>query len=202
MPDSHDTETTQRKRRDALAALKAARGKYIFGSKVRLRRKKLTDVRNDYTWQSDPELARLDAAPVLKLSFAVYLLDYIEAIHRRERNRFPLAIETLKGEHIGNCTCYAIDDRKSEAQVGIMIGDRDYWDKGYGADTINTLVDHIFSSTLLNRVYLKTLDWNLRAQKCFRNCGFVRYSAANRNGYNFLFMELSRERWQKKHKKT
>ena len=202
MPDSHDTETTGRKKKNALAALKAARSKYIFGRKVRLRRKKVTDVRNDYNWQSDSELARLDAAPVLKLSFPVYLLDYIEAVHRRERGRFPLAIETLDGKHIGNCTCYAIDDGKSEAQVGIMIGDRDYWDKGYGADSINTLVDYIFQSTLLDRVYLKTLDWNLRAQNCFRNCGFVRYSTAIRNGHNFLFMEVSRERWQKKLNKS
>lgn len=202
MPGSHDTETTKRKKKNALAALRDSRSKYIFGNKVRLRRKKMTDVRNDYTWQSDAELARLDAAPVLKLSFAVYLLDYIETLHRRESNRFPLAIETLDGKHIGNCTCYDIDDRKSEVQVGILIGDRDYWDKGYGTDTINTLVDHIFQSTLLNRVYLKTLDWNLRAQKCFRNCGFVRYSAVNRNGYDFLFMELSREQWQKKRKKS
>lgn len=184
-----------------LAGLKPLRGNTITGNKTRLREKKLSDVRNDYRWQSDPELAELDAAPTLDMSFAIYLLDYSTVLHRKD-NRYPLAIETQEGKHIGNCTCYDIDERKEEAQVGIMIGDRDYWDKGYGADTINTLVDHIFSSTLLNRVYLKTLDWNLRAQKCFRNCGFVRYSAANRNGYNFLFMELSRERWQKKHKKT
>jgi RimJ/RimL family protein N-acetyltransferase len=78
-----------------------------------------------------------------------------------------------------------------------MIGDRDYWDKGYGADTINTLVRYVFKSTVLERVYLKTLDWNLRAQKCFQNCGFTRYSTVVRNGYNFIFMELSRENWQK-----
>lgn len=198
----HDTVTMKPKKNGALAALKAFRGKYISGQKVRLRRKKLTDVRNDYNWQSDPELARLDAAPVLKTSFPVYLMDYVEIIRKPERNRFPLAVETREGKHIGNCTCYDIDDSKSETQVGIMIGDRDYWDKGYGADTITTLVDHVFQSTTLNRVYLKTLDWNLRAQKCFRNCGFIRYSTVIRNGHNFVFMELTREQWRKNHKKS
>jgi RimJ/RimL family protein N-acetyltransferase len=196
-----DIVTMKRSKNNALAGLKGTKGKFISGQKVRLRQKKLTDVRNDYAWQSDPELARLDAAPVLKASFPVYLMDYMEIIHKPERNRFPLAIETMDGKHIGNCTCYDIDESKSEAQIGIMIGDRDYWDRGYGADTINTLVDHIFMATLLNRVYLKTLDWNLRAQKCFRNCGFIRYTTVTRNGHNFLYMELTREQWLKKHKK-
>ncbi len=202
MLNQHDKVTMKPKKNIALAALKANRGKYISGRKVRLRQKKLTDVRNDYNWQSDPELARLDAAPVLKASFPVYLMDFVEIIHKPERNRYPLAIETLQGKHIGNCTCYDIDESKNEAQVGIMIGDRDYWDKGYGVDTITTLVDHIFLSTLLNRVYLKTLDWNLRAQKCFRNCGFIRYATVTRNGHNFLFMEIKREQWLKNRKKS
>jgi hypothetical protein len=92
MPEPQDRDTARREKKNALADLKAARSKYISGGKIRLRRKKMTDVRNDYTWQSDVELARLDAAPVLKLSFAVYLLDYIEALHRRERATAPAMI--------------------------------------------------------------------------------------------------------------
>ena len=194
--------TMKNPRNSVLAGLKTSQEKFISGQKVRLRRKKLTDVRDDFNWQSDPELAKLDAAPMLKASFPVYLMDYTEQIHRPEPKRYPLAIETHEGKHIGNCTCYDIDEKKSEAQVGIMIGDRDYWDKGYGADAITTLVDHIFQNTLLNRIYLKTLDWNIRAQKCFRNCGFTEYTRIVRNGHNFLYMELKREQWLKKRKKS
>ena len=184
-----------------LGGLKSYKEKYILGQKTRLRLKKLSDARNDYRWQSDAELARLDAAPVLKLSFAVYILDYIDVIRRPGRNRYPLAVETVDGKHIGNCTCYDIDENNDEAQVGIMIGDRDYWDKGYGTDAIVTLVDHVFLRTTVNRVYLKTLDWNIRAQKCFQNCGFTEYIRESRNGYNFLFMEMKREQWQKSSEK-
>ena len=176
--------------------LKISRGETISGHKVRLRHKKLTDVRNDYRWQCDPELSRLDAAPMLKTSFPVYLLDYTDSVHRPGPNRYPLAVETLDGKHIGNCTCYDIDDDRGEAQLGIMIGERDYWDKGYGADVVITLLDHIFRNTGLNRVYLKTLDWNLRAQKCFQNCGFTMCGKLSRNGKTFIFMDIKRERWK------
>ena len=178
------------------AGLKPLNGKVIPGQKVRLREKKLSDVRNDYRWQSEPELAKLDAAPVLEMSFAIYLLDYPTVLHRRD-NRYPLAIETCDGRHIGNCTCYDIGEKKSEAQIGIMIGDKDYWDKGYGSDAINTLVDHLFQNSNLNRLYLKTLDWNKRAHQCFYKCGFTDCGQLKHSGHNFVLMELTREQWEK-----
>jgi len=170
----------------------------ITGNKVRLREKKLADARNDYQWQSDAELARLDATRTLIIPFSVYLLDYATELRHPKSNRYPLAIETLESRHIGNCTCYDISKKKGEAQLGIMIGDRDYWDKGYGADTVSTMTDHVFLTTGLHRLYLKTLDWNLRAQKCFRKCGFTPCGETKRNGQDFLLMELKRERWEKR----
>jgi len=180
-----------------LAGFKPLRGAVISGSKVRLRDKKLSDVRNDYRWQADPELARLDAAPVLIMSFSLYLLDYAAALHQSQLNRFPMAVETIDGKHIGNCTFYDIDEKKEQAQLGIMIGNRDYWDKGYGADAVRAMVDHAFRSTKIRRLYLKTLDSNSRAQQCFTNCGFQAFGRLRRNSYNFTLMELKRENWEK-----
>jgi RimJ/RimL family protein N-acetyltransferase len=181
----------------ALAGFKPLRGSKIEGKKVRLREKKLADVRNDYNWQRDPELARYDAVPVLEMPFALYLLDYTTEMKKPRRNRFALAIETIEGKHIGNCTCYEIDEKKGEAQFGIMIGDAAYRDKGYGRDVVNTTVDHVFRTTSLNRVYLKTLDWNLRAQKCFSRCGFTPCGELKRNGFVFMLMEMNRGEWEK-----
>jgi RimJ/RimL family protein N-acetyltransferase len=179
-----------------LTGFKPLRGGIIRGNKTRLREKKLADVRNDFHWQADSDLARLDAAPVLVMPFSLYLLDYATALRRSQANRYPLAIETLEGKHIGNCTCYDIDENRKEAQLGIIIGNRDYWDKGYGADAVNTLVDHVFRTTQLRRLYLKTLEWNLRAQNCFAKCGFKVFGHLHRNGYDFTLMELKREQWE------
>jgi RimJ/RimL family protein N-acetyltransferase len=182
----------------ALAGLRPLRGSVILGGKTRLRDKKFSDVRNDYRWQSDPELARLDAAPTLIMSFSLYLLDYAATMRQSGFHRYPLAIETLDGKHIGNCTCYDIDEKRGEAQLGIMIGNRDYWDKGYGTDALITMVDHVFRTTSLHRLYLKTLDWNFRAQKCFARCGFSTCGHLQRNGHEFILMEFNREDWEKR----
>jgi len=168
----------------------------ITGNKIRLRNKRLADARNDYIWQTDPELARLDDAPLLNTTFTQYLSDYASELRNPSSIRHHFAIETLEGKHIGNCVYYDIDETKGEAQLGIVIGDRDYWDKNYGADAVATLVNYIFRQTSLRRIYLKTLDWNGRSQKCFKKCGFTPYGHLARDGCSFVLMEIYREQWE------
>ncbi len=169
----------------------------ILGTKVKLREKKLADARNDYRWQADPELARLDAMPLLDISFPRYLLDYTATLRNYSSKRHTFALETLDGRHIGNCVYYNVDREKREVEVGIMIGEYDCWDKGYGADAVATLVDYIFATTDMQRVYLKTLEWNGRAQRCFLKCGFAPCGQMVKNGHKFLLMEIRIERWEK-----
>ncbi len=168
----------------------------IIGSKVILREKKLSDAPDDYAWEIDPELARLDAATPLNLSFSYYASEYASELRNPPRTSIRLAIDTLDGKHIGNCSCYNIDEANGETEIGIMIGDRDYWSKGYGTSAIASLLEYVFHETKLDRVYLKTLVSNLRAQKCFQKCGFTPYSRTSKEGYNFLLMETSRKEWE------
>jgi len=170
----------------------------LIGNKVILRNKRLADARDDYTWQTDPELARLDAVPRLATSFSQYLLDYTIELRYSSPFRRQFAIDTLDGKHIGNCVYYGVNETKGEAELGIMIGNRDYCDKGYGSDAVTSLLNHIFRGTNLKRVYLKTLDSNQRAQKCFQKCGFTPYGHLNRDGYSFVLMEIHRNQWEEK----
>ena len=168
----------------------------IDGSKVILRNKRMSDARNDYEWQKDPELAWLDAAPPIDYTFDEYQTDYGSELFFPSPTRHSFAVDTLDGKHIGNCVYYNIDESRSEAELGIMIGDRHYWDKGYGADAVRVLLSHFFRFTNLNRIYLKTLVSNNRARKCFEKCSFTSCGHLERDGYKFLLMGLSREQWQ------
>lgn len=168
----------------------------ITGTKIKLRGKRLADALDDYTWRTDPELAQLDATPPLTATFPQYLSGLASELRYPSPTRHPFAIETLDGKHIGNCVYYNTDETKGEAELGIMIGNRDYWDKGYGTDAITTLVNYIFRQTSLNRIYLKTLDSNRRAQKCFQKCGFSSYGQLSKDRYSFTLMEIHRKQWQ------
>ena len=170
----------------------------ISGSKVILRKKTLADAHNDYTWQTDPELACLDAAPVVTMSFEDYQSAYASEMRYSAPTRHSFAVETLDGKHIGNCVYYNIDEKKGQAELGIMIGNRHYWDKGYGTDIIDTLINHIFNQTNLKRLYLKTLDSNIRAQKCFQKCYLTTYGHTVRDSLSFVLMDIHRKDWQEK----
>ena len=164
----------------------------LVGQKVVLREKRLSDAPNDYAWRCDADLARLDAVPPLKMSFREYSYYYGDELQHGGSRRRRFAIDNLQGKHIGNCMYYDIDDAGRQAELGIMIGDRKYWDQGYGTDAITTLVGHIFRDTVLDRVYLHTLVSNVRAQRCFEKCGFVTCGRVNRRGNDFFVMELWR----------
>jgi RimJ/RimL family protein N-acetyltransferase len=63
------------------------------------------------------------------------------------------------------------EDRK--AGLGIIIGEKEYWSKGYGSDAIVTLLRFAFHEMNLHRVQLSVHDGNDRAKACYRKCGFV-----------------------------
>jgi len=174
----------------------------ITGSKVRLREKRLADAPDDYSWRADVELAELDAVPPLRITFAEYLEGYAFELNQPSPTRRAFAIETFVGKHIGNGVYYDIDETKGEAELGIMIGNRDYWDKGYGSSAVSALVSHIFERTNLKRIYLKTLTSNIRAQRCFSKCGFTPYGQLRREGFSFVLMELDRTKWVDKKQQT
>ncbi|MBI2829866.1 MAG: GNAT family N-acetyltransferase [Chloroflexi bacterium] len=170
----------------------------IVGAKVRLRAKRLSDAENDYAWQVDPELSRLDAAPPLDMPFSQYLSVYASELwYSNSKTRQRYAVDTTDGTHIGNCGYYNIDPVRGEAELGIMIGNRDYWDKGYGVDIIAALLKDVFTKKKFKRIHLKTLKSNTRAQKCFEKCGFAPYGQATQDNYRFVFMQTDRSQWEK-----
>jgi RimJ/RimL family protein N-acetyltransferase len=167
----------------------------IQGKRIVLRAKRLGDAPNDYRWRTDPELARLDAAAPLRMSYDQYLRMYEDEINHASPWVRRFAIETVEGQQIGNCMYYDADFVKGQAELGILIGETEYWGKGYGTDAVSTLLEHVFTETPMRRVYLHTLEWNVRAQRSFAKSGFVPVRPVRRNGYAFILMEITQERW-------
>jgi len=161
------------------------------GTLVRLRAKQIDDAENDYAWRCDPELAAYDAARPLRASFKTFVSTMREELNYPTMHRRTFAIEDLEGErHIGNVMYYGYDPRSGEAELGITIGERDFWSSGYGTDSVHTLVEYLFQEIGLTRVYLHTLSWNYRAQRCFERAGFQRVREVQRGGHEFILMEI------------
>lgn len=163
------------------------------GRRVVLRKKRLADATDEYAWRRDEELARYDAAPPARSSFPEFFRQWSFDLRFTDMSRRSFAMEDEAGHHIGNVMYYNVDGRRREAEIGISIGDKGRWSHRYGSDALTTLVRYIFRQTDLQRLYLHTLDWNLRAQRSFRRAGFQACGTAWRNGQTFVIMDIWRE---------
>lgn len=63
---------------------------------------------------------------------------------------------------------------KDVYSIGITIGSR-YWDRGYGEDSIKTLLKYLFSELNAEKIELEVMRNNLRAINCYKKCGFKEY---------------------------
>ena len=167
----------------------------LRGGRIILRGKRMQDAEKDYIWRSDAEIARLDATQPLTMKYERFLKNFESQLRHPTPGSHHFGIEADGGKYIGNCMYYDLNSISKEAELGIVIGDKDYWSGGYGYDAVVTLLEHMFEGMELQRVYLHTLEWNHRARKCFERSGFRAVGRVRRLSYDFIRMEVTRRDW-------
>ncbi len=87
--------------------------------------------------------------------------------------------------------------------MGIGLGERKYWSKGYGTDAMRIILRYAFTELNLHRVSLDTFEYNPRAIRSYEKAGFkiegrVR-QLLNREGrrWDVIYMGILREEWEK-----
>ena len=59
-----------------------------------------------------------------------------------------------------------------KAELGIFVGEKEYWGKGYGTEATELLLDFAFNILNLNSIMLIVNSFNERAIKSYEKCGF------------------------------
>ena len=118
---------------------------------------------------------------------------------------FEFAIRTLAEDRfIGEVGLWVDGWAHEHAWLGIHIGERDYWGKGYGTDAIRLILRYGFTELGLRRVSLSVLATNARAIRAYEKVGFVvegRTRHTTRYDGRWLddvFMGILREEWEVK----
>ncbi|HUU44601.1 MAG TPA: GNAT family protein [Acidobacteriota bacterium] len=83
-------------------------------------------------------------------------------------NIVTCAADTL----IGRCMLFQIDHVNRTAMLGMVIGAKDHWDKGYGLEATHLLLDYAFNLLNLNSIMLGVYAFNKRAIRCYEKAGF------------------------------
>jgi RimJ/RimL family protein N-acetyltransferase len=95
---------------------------------------------------------------------------FAERAKDRESQNFAIEAD---GKFIGDCGVFNADHRAGTAEVGIGIGDRDYWGRGYGRDALRLLADYGFRMQNFRKLWLTVHGSNERAIRSYRAVGFV-----------------------------
>lgn len=144
----------------------------IPGKRINLWALEKHDLLNNYSWGNNRELIYLAGmSPYPKSSWEIER--WFETAMNNPSGKI-FAIKTLEGEYIGNIEISGIDWRIRKGELGLMIGDSNYWNKGYGEEAVMLLVNFAFDEMHLNRISANVLDFNKRAIKCFEKCGFIK----------------------------
>lgn len=144
-----------------------------YGEKVCLRAYKEEDIKKALQFINDKELMK---NLTTKIPFPMTLWEEEEFIKSQKSNQkgeYKFAIEDLEAKkYIGGCGINDVNWLTRVATVGIMIGDKDYWGKGYGSDAMQVLIKFIFEDMNMRKIRLSAFSFNERALKCYTKCGF------------------------------
>ena len=178
--------------------------KMIYGEQIILRPYEVgfhdDEVYQMYQWSRNEAVLRWSGGSVLVMSYEDFKGAFQSESLRRDKHRQFFALLTNTGKLIGRLGYYNIDLRHSEAELGIVIGEQEFWGQGHGTDAIKTLLAHIFTETDLNRIYLNTYIENDRAKRCFSKCGFRELGqhskfSLDRGAHVETKMEIYRNEW-------
>lgn len=138
------------------------------GNKIILRPIKTSDAQNFFKWMSDPDVNKFTTRKSISLKEE---REWINNLPKRKSDKV-FAIDTSEGTHIGSTGLHQIKKEDRNAVLGVFIGDKNYWNKGYGKDVITTLLNYGFNKLKLHRVDLSVYDYNKRAINLYKKLGF------------------------------
>jgi RimJ/RimL family protein N-acetyltransferase len=85
--------------------------------------------------------------------------------------------------HIGNAWLWNIDQRHRRAEVRVLIGEREHWDTGAGAEAIALLTDFAFEKMGLHKIYAYVMERNPRARRAFEKALFIEEAVLREETY-------------------
>jgi RimJ/RimL family protein N-acetyltransferase len=174
----------------------------LQGEHVRLRSIAREDLPRLWAFNNDlaVELAG-GGDPPLPQSLARLQAEFDQEAAKGGRDATRFAIE-VDGKCIGSCALFNANATAQTCELGIGIGDKDYWSRGFGRETIRLLLTYAFRYLNYRKVWLRVHGVNERGIRAYRACGFVeegrqRAQVWSDGAYDDLvFMGILRDAWR------
>ncbi len=175
----------------------------LNGKRVILRPVRRSDINLFLKWFNDQEVIQYlsNYLPMTEMAEE----KWIESLATtRSKTDVVFVMEVKEGSSkkpIGNTGLHGIDSKDQNAWFGIVIGEKDYWSRGYGTEAAQLLIEYGFQQLNLRRISSAVVEFNERSIRMHEKLGFVeegrRRKATYVNGrfWDDLVYGLLREEW-------
>lgn len=105
-------------------------------------------------------------------------------------------VDLASDQLLGSAGLVDIDHLNQTAEIGIFLGNKDFWGRGYGREALSLLVDYSYQKLNLHHLMLRVYSFNERAIRCYRAVGFrpvgkLREALVrNRKKHDIVLMDL------------
>ncbi len=146
--------------------------KVLTSSRLSLIPFKEEHISDDYIkWLNDPEVNRFLEVRFVHQTYET-VLTYLRSFYGdTEKYMWGICPNDIT-RLIGTATLSNINHHHRLGVIGLMIGEKEYWGKGYGTETIKLVVGYAFRSLNLHKVTAGAVADNQGSVKAFQKAGF------------------------------
>lgn len=121
-------------------------------------------------WINDPEVTQFLNAylPAMEEDQK----EWIEKV-RKEKSRNIIFMIVVDGKPIGTMGIHGIDHINRIATTGALIGEKEYWGKGYGSEAKMLVLQYAFHVLNLRKIVSNVIAFNGRSKNYSLKCGYV-----------------------------
>lgn len=123
-------------------------------------------------WDIDPEIQVHMPEPKNEPQDILKQYEYIEECEQDEEGYY-WSIETNEGTAIGTVSLFEINSYHKTGNIGIVIGNKNFWNQGVATEVLQTLVPYAFEHLDIVRISAEVEATNIPMQKVFEKVGFV-----------------------------
>jgi RimJ/RimL family protein N-acetyltransferase len=158
-------------------------------------------------WSRDSEFIRFFNSNATGMISATKERQWIEKeLEEQSISLYWFSIHKLDDDALlGEIDLYVHNWSARDTFVAIGIGERDFWNKGYGTDAMNVILRYAFTEINMKRVSLGVFEYNPRAIRSYEKTGF-RHEGRIRGlldkegkRWDMLSMSILREEWMEQY---
>jgi RimJ/RimL family protein N-acetyltransferase len=145
----------------------------LKGKRIYLREIRLSDVNENYLrWVNDPDVIQYLEVRHNPPRSIESLKEFVKRVSNDKDTVFMAIVLNKNDMHIGNIKLGPINRQHRLAEVGLLIGEKGYWGKGYATEAISLMVQYAFNTFKLHKLTSGCYALNKGSIKVFQKNGF------------------------------